>query len=559
MQIAKPNNGYTYKQFFIYFILSALALYFVFSPAINIPFYHHDIYKFVTGGFHQACSHEPGFEFIMTLGRPVTAYIECLNNKVGNTLESVAYLRVLYLLLIAATISWFAVSLNKLRLSYWVALLVSSSIFFLPAMQTVMIMIASNIIITILLSFAANYFISESDADFRSHKVKAIAYLYIGLFLMLLAFFAYPSMTAFFLMPAFIGVLFKPLSEWRVTRKVVARDVFVYVVCCIMFFVLAKVLKVYVKMYYPEVIVPASYEFTLSFNLGEKFTYLYHLLPVFWNLDSGLPQAVIVYLIITTGSIVALKEFLGNKKNSTSYLLQAIFAIFVLAISGSLTYLLAPMHGWPFSRVIFIFQAMSLLVVVWSLIQISKLFSYRKDQWIIATVALLFCAGAYYANNRVAASALNDYTELNYMATSIAARIQQESTPLKRIHVIAPTVANFNGLVNHEDIFNLNSSLSAGNITYMVEAALLRFAKRHSFDVSNCIFSENNEAKHFDDEKKCIEATDARTIAVTYSRSGDAIYQTDGMMVINMNVLAPFAEINKKELNNIAGIAQNVI
>jgi hypothetical protein len=520
------------KEAIFYLLLGIVGIFLIFLPITYIPFYHHDIYKFSTGGFHQACSSNQGHSFIVTLGRPFSAYLDCLNNKIGNTLGGITLIRVCCLLLIGVMVGGFALLLKSRGFSRWVALLISFSVFLLPIVLTIIIMISTTLIVSIMLAFASYFLINLSHLNLLKWKKHDYLTMGLGCFLLMTAFFTYPSEAAFYLVPSLLLVLFQPLSEWRITRKLVVRDTIIFGLASLVYFVLAKALQ----MYRGVVGVPAAYQFKLNYDFVDRISYLLQKLPDFWNLNAGPFQKCIVYALLLFGCLSALRELYQKKDISKKYLLQAIISILVLVVLGCSVFLVAPNRDIPVSRVIFVFQVMALLALFWSIFQVCRYFRTKKEDVFFLSTALICLMGIYYSSSTITMSALNDNAELNYIASSIF-KATHASQPIARIHIIVSNQLNSNGMPAHEDIININSTNYAGDIGNIVNAAMLKIAKRHSFGINNCVFSEIDEPKYFLEERKCIYATFPGDIAVTYSRSGDMYVNTPGTLIIDMNKL----------------------
>jgi hypothetical protein len=531
------------KELFLYFILGFIVLYFVYSAALTLPFYHHDVYKYSTGGIHKACTSNQGHEYIISLGRPISAYLDCLNNDMGYTFAGMRYLRIFCALLSAFLLSVFALYLRHSGFTRQNAFLLSGAIFFLPMTATVMIMACSTLTVALLLAFAAHYFIARTEFSVHS---RSVFYLLTGILFLLASFFTYPAMTAFFLMPALIKVLFEPLSAWKHTRKIVCRDVLIYFVISVCGFVLAKWLQQHMAL----LGIPPTYRFILNPHIFARVIPLLLWLPVFWNLDAGLLQTLFIFAFIFIACVCAFKPFYQNKLNS-AYLMQAIIAVLILSGSGASVFLLSPSNEVALTRVGFVFQAMEIVILVWCFAQIQTLFFNTKTQAALLFSAFLFLTGAYCANYYVTLSALNDYTELNFITNRIAMELYSHKN-FKRIHIIAPDVINYNGMRPHDDIFNFNSTFTDSDIANMVNTALLQIAQRHSFGVVNCVFSATESALLFKQEEQCINSALPRDIAVTYSLPRAPVYQSPDMLVIDMSTLRELVQMPKNTLATIA-------
>ncbi len=530
--ITRHNHLDTRKEFFINFIFAAVAFYFIFSAALNIPFYHHDIYKFSTGSLHRACTGNQGYKLLMALGRPGSAYIDCVNNKIGNTLESYNILRALCLGLISIMVSLFAAFLQPLGFSRWPAFLVSATIFLLPLTYTTVIMASGPLYVSMLLAYLAYIFISKLNVDKQELRFNNGMPVALGLILLLASFFTYPAVTSFYLVPALTLVLFKPLTEWRKTKKIVFRDLFIYAAFSILYFVAAKQLQDFM-----DAGVPANFKIQVNTHVLTKIEYLLFALPKLWNIELVRGQAYLFYSVILLGCLCGLKDYFKESKKISKSLVEAVFSVFILLLFASTVYLASPANDAPSTRVIFAFQAMIALILFWSAFYICKLSPHKKSQAFLCVLMILFTIAAYFANEIVTRSVLNDYLELNVIVNALAQRIQSHQ-PFKRVHLIASSQANYTGYTQHEDIFNINSNVFGDDSANMVNAAFLRIANRHSFNITNCNFGQIN-GKASPEEINCIATVPAEDIAVTFSRPGQEIYHSPNTLTIDMNSPLP--------------------
>ncbi len=527
------------KLFLIYFTLSVLVLYFVFAPAIHIPFYHHDIYKYSVGGFHNSCRNDPGFSYLFKLGRPFSAMLDCGGYKVANSLNNVSHLRILCVVLVAFAMSLFAFGLHSVKRFVWPVFFISGAIFVLPAIQTTIIMTATTLVFSILMAFFAWYCLSKSYLFVakQSASRKDVFYFLGGIGSLFISLFTYPSLSSCFLLPAFVCILFKSLSNWYAMKRTILRDVIIFIISCSLYFIIAKLLQSKLS------VVSSNYQFKLNFHFFDRIIFIYKHFPSLWMIHASFLQVALINLIILSGLVIALRnfflsDFFKYKKNeSIRVLLQTLFAVIVLLLLGSLTLLAVPSDDIPIGRVIFVLQAMSILILWWSLIRIGSLFSWKETHSAGLFAGLLFLIGAGVANYNMITSALNDYLEFNYITTTLAKHFQAPAFKLKRIHIISPAAVNFNGLPRGDDILNDNSTHYAGDLTYIVNAAFLQFVGKYQFSLINCIFSEIDEERHFADEIRCMGSMPKNSIAVTYSRPEKPYYKTPDMLIIDMNTL----------------------
>ena len=556
------NASHRLFLFFIFTFLSIFAIYFIFSGTLSIPFYHHDIYKFSNGGIHISCRpNDAGYGFLYDIARPFSAWLDCVNFKFANTLTAMKYFRIICSILIGIVMGAFAFWLNLENFCLICAFCISGAIFCLPALQTTMIMLATNISLSIFLAFLANILVNKCSLSAiftqkkqisRYEKWIAFFYFFSGVGCLLISFFTYPSMSGFYFLPTLVIVLFKPWKEWLTIRGIFIKDVFIFGIVSLLFFLIARHIQ-HTHMGAEISNLISAYRYQLNFNIAERIVTLIKLIASLWSTNVLLwPYSLFIYFIIIAGLLVGGLKFFNSdffkrtKYKASYYLVQRMIAVCVLIIMGSAFYIAQP-ENVLLGRILFIYQAMIIVILAWCLFQLANLFTFKTNAaWTIMLGGLFFSA-AVYTNYVTTKSALNDNMELNYITQSIAGYINS-GMKLERIHIISASVDNFNGLPKPDDILNGNSTQYAGDMTNIVNAALLQLAQKHSFHLTNCLFSESEEEHHFADEKKCMFSAPKNNIIVTYSRPGKLFYKTPHMLLIDMNVLAPFAGASKIDL-----------
>jgi hypothetical protein len=211
-----------------------------------------------------------------------------------------------------------------------------------------------------------------------------------------------------------------------------------------------------------------------------------------------------------------------------------------LFILGSSVYLLAPMSGQvegipvgaPFGRVILVSQAMSILFLFWSLLNIVKFFRYSESNLLTTAGLSLFFLGAFFANYNVTLSALNDYTEINYVSTVISQQLAL-GVPIKRIHLIGPAVNNFTGQIQHEDIFNGSSTRYSDDSAHIIKTVLIELRKSKNMPIFNC---GGSAVAPYHGEANCIRAAPPGSVIITYSHAGERYRSLPDSLIIDMGI-----------------------
>jgi hypothetical protein len=545
------------KLFFACMILSFIAMYFTFAPAINIPFYNHDAYKFSAGGMYTSCQLEVGYNFMFDLARPFTAFLDCANFKFANTLARMADIRIFAVLLLTLTTGIVSFWLCGIGFPLLAAFLIGTGIFLLPALQTAMIMGALFLILTPLAAFLAALSINTGFLLIAKHsytlKLSGLILSLLGIALLFTALFTYPAVSGFYLFPATVLLFFKPLAGWSQTRKRIIRDVIILLVCNLIFFFIAK----HVLLLRRGSAVIHGYTYDIAFQPFVRLRTLFDLFANLWLGDKwvGFFQAAIVYFTIITGTIIALLQFCqsdiykNNKRNAVVILLQAVFlAGILLAVSNS-AYFGQPMI-LVFTRIIFSFQVMALLFIIWSLYKISSLFKFKREKMLISMLVILPLVGAIQTNYIMTKSALSSNMELNFISANIAGKLLKDNK-LSRVHVIVAddNTKGFIGLPPSEDIFMINSTVFAGDMRFIINSALLQFVDRNSFTIRDCAYErpESNNPKQ--EVIDCIKSAPQGSVVVSESKSGEDIFPSPNMVIIDMNHLSRLTDLPLVKLN----------
>lgn len=503
------DNAFDRFPFFIFFIICFISIYFIYSPVLHIPFYHHDIYRYSVGGFYKACMEDYGYLNMYIQVRPLQALLDCAHFKLAYTVQRMSFIRFECIMLISFFAALFAYWLMKIGLiSRWISLLISILIMCLPAMQNVMLMGVDSMILTVLLAFIA-YLLIERD-----YKIG-------GVFCLLGSFFMYPACSSFFLVPATVFILFKPLSEWHQTRAIVIRDSVLFLICCGLYFLIGKITQHYLT----SMNFSANYAFKIhASDFFARIGALFKVFPSLWNIHyNNIYQAVFVYFIIGLGCYAAIK------KSHANHVKQAVTGLIILLLLGNTAFLGQP-TTMVFARILFVFQAMSILILVWALIHAIEFF---RAATILVFVMLFFSATAT-ANYTVAKSALNANMELNYISTYLRQSILYHKK-IKQIHIIGPDIEsklNFIGIEPRDDAFHVNSTIYRQDVYYMVNEALKEILRPDSYTLFNCGLDEFQLMKQ--SEAECIKSAPKNSIIVTYSRQSQPVAAHPDMLIIDM-------------------------
>lgn len=525
-------------QFLLLCLISFFLLYLIYSPTLQISFLHHDIYHFSVGGAAKSCMQDDyGLKNMLLLNRPIAAGMDCFVFKYANSIYGVTLVRWACLLMLSLAAVILAKSLYYAADSIepWVGLLLSISILSLPGMQTTMLMAASFISFSVLCAVSATMVAHLAYAKYDSNArrkvtVKSAVLLTLALALLLLAFFAYPAVTGVYLLPCFFSLLLRPQSKWLEVRRNIIRDVCLYSICLLIYFLVGKIVQaVFISGDFAT-----SYLFKPNLELLQRIKPLFVVYPSLWSihLDNYL-QMLLVYGFTVLSLFYLAKKSASQPLKMVGRYGQPLVMLLGLLMFGAVPYLLQP-YNMVFTRILFGFQSMTLLLFFWLLLNLFQCQSKRIAVNASALSLIFLVIGGLVANNTVAQSALNDFAELNYLTALMDQTLASNSKSIKRLHFVGQAYLsplNFNGKKQRDDIFNINSAVYRQDSYFMVVEALNQL--HMNLPTFNCALDEY-QLKVLS-ESDCIKQAPKDHIVVTYSRLGEQVKATPGTFYLDMS------------------------
>ncbi len=528
--------GFKQKRLISYILLSFVVLYVIFSPAINQLYYSSDDFRYAFGGLNKTCVSDDGFEFMLTLGRPIQAYIDCASYKFAYTLERMQILRLFSLLLLATTIGLLANLFFSLRLSL-VSALASAFCFFLIQYlySPVILMGTLPLVLPILFALLANLFLNVSQQD-----TKKVFRLALSVILLLCALLTYPAVAFFFAVIILLKTLFSDLSDWPVIRSRVILETLTFFSACLLYFVFA-----YLNMHYnARALIPPSYHLDHpNFNILEITKRLASLINIFDDKWAILPsgqspaQKIILLTLLLAGSVAGVillcrSDFYKKEKKTALYfLLQKTAAVFCLLILSNAFLLVIPDFDFiKFEHwLLYVYIASVFSLLIWCAYQLSGLFSPHWRHAIFISFLLVFLIPAsLQANIIMTARSWTAAKYINYHQRLVANYLSK-SEPLKRIHFIIP------------------SSYYPYDRYFLINAVLVQLHGRHNFDLTWCSLPRGipgKEIDHQQDMRNCLDNLGSNGIAATYSFVGEPYQQTPDMLVIDDTKISPIEYFN---------------
>ncbi len=522
------QNKVSKKRLILFIFISTIALYFIFSPALNFFYYGGDDFRYAFGGWNKTCASDDGFYFAGTVGRPIQAYMDCLNYKFANTLEHMRVVRLVALALLGCSMGLLAEWLYLLGFSVWIAFFGAGSFILINRLYGDTILTgATSLASPVLLVVLAHLCIRRARSySSELQKKNRLVWFSVSAILIFCALLTYPAMTFFYGTLVLITLLSSNLVNWTQTRRDVLQDVILFCAVCVLYFIWA-----YFNMRYnAHAPIPDAYRLDHpNFNLIEIYKRaipLFNLFDGAWMLlplTNSIWQGTALVIVLVGGVLIAIARFfqsqfyLQNKPVALNTVGQAIVGVFVLLLFSSAFFLMMPGRDSVGSRLIFATMASFLPLIFWCLYQWSAIFpaSLKKNVFAIL-VCLIFLMEAYQANLLGMVSATGAADKLNAMKTVISDYLVK-GNKLRRIHFIVP-----------ESDYPYNKF-------FLVNAALAQLPGDQKNELIWCSLPRGFSGEEKDHQKEaisCIEKLPANSIAVTYSHVGEPIKKTDSMLMI---------------------------
>ncbi|OGT47442.1 MAG: hypothetical protein A3E83_01710 [Gammaproteobacteria bacterium RIFCSPHIGHO2_12_FULL_41_20] len=506
-----------------FIIASTLLFYFIFSPAINILHYFGDDYRYAFGGFFKSCSGDDGYYFMRTIGRPMQAYLDCLNYKFAFTLERMKMLRGLSVVLLGWAVGLFAAWLYRLGLSIWSAFFVSGCLFLVQHLYPDTLAYgATSLPFAILLAIYSYWELDKIHAPWLQHKI----HLGWAGVLLLVSMLTYPAMAFFFCTMILTKVLFSPLQNWAKVRSAVMNEMVFFLVVGAIYFAWGY----YNMHYHARAPIPESYRLSHpNLNPVEIMKRILLLMNVFdsrWQISprmSSLWQgwfiAVCIVGGLSCGSLHFFKSdfYRQNKWQALTTLLQIVASASAVFVLGSAFFLVMPNLSLVENRVLFGVITSGLLLAVWGVMQWSYLLPEKmRTGFLVVVVGGCFLIQGRQANIVTLINALSHQQYMQETHAVIAVHINQGG-PLQRIHFIIPR-SNY-----PYDRF------------FMANTALLQLYGQDHYKIAWCSLARGVPGEEKDRQNEtiaCVNAQPKNTVAVTYSYDAEPFRKTPAMAIV---------------------------
>jgi len=531
-----------------FLIFGGIFFYFIYCPALNIPFAHHDQYRFFREDFHRPADfrkhhgYDSEYGFIRGIGRHIAAEIEFNTFRNVAVIKDLTLFRYITLAIIVISTTTIAVWLYYLGLPKYIAFLVSASIFTLPGIQNFVCMANIPNVLAILLGVTSSLILYQlrflSITMFlRKEVINNFLILAQSFFLLLAALFCYPALAYLFLLPPLTLILFRKLEKWTDVRRVIALHFGVLGSASIVYLIAVKYLLS------PTLAkVPGSYQFGLTHDIIGKTRWFIESVSVWalnlWNIYLRNEVALTVFLVICLGVIAKAFTFLRSeyfhrdRRKAVGNALQSVVAVIALVLAVNIP-LLIMSGGLLLFRIILAYTAAIMVILFFSL---KGLIEALARKWAKSMITIVFCivftGSAVYANFNVSNNALNSYSETSFISSQLAKYVNDD---IKRIHVILPVSQGerykngYTGLPQITDEFNMVSLCHLHRIAEKVRAALLQVMDREKFVVIGCYKGQNID--------EYLKTASYESIVVTFSETDEPVQLTPKTVVVNMNDL----------------------
>ncbi|HLB41342.1 MAG TPA: hypothetical protein VJN02_00570 [Gammaproteobacteria bacterium] len=534
----------------MFIIASVVLLYFIFAPATHILYYGGEDFRYAVGGAKRLCKHDDGFYFMKTLGRPLQAYMDCIVYKFTHTLQQMIFIRILAVVMLGIGMGLLADWLYLVGFSFWIAFFASGSLFLIQKLYSDTILTGALSlplpILFVILGYRcltkAHHCELALDGTFQKEKIKYFVYASI---LFLLALLTYPAMTFFFGTLVLIKLLFSNIAEWNKTRREIVQEVILFTLVCFIYFAWAS----YNMRYHSQAPIPEQYRMHLNLSITELFNRARPLGNVFnggpWVLlfplgfpfGGSIAQGWLTILLLSGavvcgfGRFIKSNFYLRDKIQALLTLIQIIIFVIGMLVFCSAFYLMIPHREDMGSRLIFASVASGFPLLFWSIYRWGEILSTQfKYVAISVAIGFIFFLEGYQANIKIMYDALHFAQTLVSVETQIN-RYLSEGSKLRRIHFVIP-----------EPEFPYNKF-------FLANAALVQLIGHEGYEVKWCSLPRvmsGAEKDHQPEMTVCINALPINGIAVTYSRPGEPINKTTGMLMMQNTI-----EQQNEELRNL--------
>lgn len=483
---------YERKWLVIYTLISIALLYLIFAPAMNFLYYGGDDYRYAFGNPGLSCRRDEGFSFMVTVGRPLQAYMDCLSFRYAYTLERMRDIRLIAVLLMGCSMGLIADWLRTLGVSLLQGFLIAAALTLIPHLYgDTLLTGALSLPVPILLTVIAYRAVQKS-------------WLTLGVIALLFALLSYPAMVFFYSTLMLTKILFSSLNNWEKTRREIIREGLVFLIACVIFFAWA-----YFNMrHHGSAPVPPQYQLTHpNFYPVEMISRLWVIANFFNpNIWALLPRSAIstqglwISIMLAGGLSIGFVSTLRQGGRMLKLAQVSVFVLGLLLLCSAFP-LVIP-HFDLGSRLFVGTVSSGIILVIWALYQWSRIVPVAAKSAVVSLMLAGYVAvQGYQANLYMMRGAMHFAAYMNKTETAISSYLATHKL-LTRIHFIIA-----------KEEFPFNHYLFAGG-------ALSQVMGHDKYKMAWC-------------GQACLKKLPAGVMGVTYSFIGEPYPKTESTLVID--------------------------
>ncbi len=532
----------------LFILIGMITSYFVFFPAINLHYYFGDAYRYVFGGLGQSCKADDGFEFMLTLGRPLQAYLDCFVYQFAYNLTRMEMVRTLAVLGMGLSLGLFAHQLFRLQFSAINAFLAAACIFLIPHLYEDTVW-AGALSLPLALIFTQLAYVLWQQAEAQQNKIFFNFTRLSALFLLMIALLTYPAMAFFFITLIATKFFFISNMSWMELRKIIYREMVFFVSVCIVYFLYA-----YFNMKFHALTpVPEAYRVNHpNLNLmeaGNRLLFISNFFGLQWEILRLASTQIAAWLmigILSGGLLIVTSQWIRAllRTQDQSILCkqssEKLLVFFMLFVLSSGFFLIIP-SGKPPIMLRFLFGSITfgLLTIIWSGYQLANSIAIKSNTSMLVLLSACFFVESYHANANTFVNAMASAQYMKQVAGNIKIYLQHDQS-LNRIHyILTPEDYPYTKFFMSKQILN----------QFLLENNRLTWCSLPRDKIGR-------EQDHQTEMLACIEKLAKDDIAITYSYTNELYISTAHMLVIDLHQVNP-AYFSRENLHKYYHVALN--
>lgn len=546
----KWKGDQSIRTFFIFFLILLACLTLIYSPALTIGFAQNDDYYYFAYDARSTFTHHPQYIFFNLIGRELYNVIGFPMAFLIKGMDDFASIRIITLILLAASCALLATYLVHIGASRVIALPSALLIAMLPGFQAGILWVTmAPFFVGLLLAIIAGLLLQKINLNSGLASKFDIVKILLSYFLLTCSLFIYQPWAMMFFLPLVGFLLFKKDKTVRLSLHLSAINFVIFSLACISYYSLHKFLLLKLMFYRNPELVEAfnslgQWGFKISSNPASRILSLFLNEPDqlfgLWDIYHSGWGSVITISIIATGIIASIAKILIDKRSLAEHkLLIVVSAIYVISFLSVLAPYAISEGGHSGFRVILPAAVLLSLLLAKNFSLIADFFAFSmhaKNGIKVSNLSTLLGYGillffvlaiAFFSHKNIKESTKNNLNEFHFVQSLLFNHIGNFGLP-RHIHVVMPQGnTSFDGLpmlANGE--FNYNSTSHWPNIPWIVRAALIPIFSERSAMRINPVRLEN-----FD------RILPPNVITVTSSSSQPTFETSANTLVIDMNNL----------------------